>query len=232
MSLALSLLGGGVFVASLVFFAYTYLGPFGRILPATGSSAWPAVVWNTVIFSVFALHHSIFARTGLKARVMKILPPALERSFYVWISSTLFLIVCLVWQPVPGMIWQVAPPISTVLIVVQIAAGVLAVMSARRLDVFELAGIRQVLGRTRQSPRVFDDSGPYALVRHPIYLGWWAFVWLTPVMTGTRLVFAIVSCAYLVLAVPYEERDLRRTFGQSYERYCERVRWRLLPFVY
>jgi protein-S-isoprenylcysteine O-methyltransferase Ste14 len=227
----LSILGGGVFVASLVFFAYTYLGPFGRIPPA-GSSVWAAVIWDTTIFSVFALHHSIFARTGLKTRVAELLPPALERSSYVWIASTLFLIVCAVWQPVPGVIWQVSAPLSSVLVIVQIAAGVLAVMSARRLDVFELAGIRQVLGTKSPSPRGFDDSGPYALVRHPIYLGWWAFVWLTPVMTGTRLVFAIVSCAYLVLAVPFEERDLRRTFGQSYERYCERVRWRLLPFVY
>jgi len=57
-------------------------------------------------------------------------------------------------------------------------------------------------------------------------------VWLTPVMNGTGLVFALTSCIYLLLAVPYEERDLRQTFGIAYDRYAERVRWKFLPFVY
>jgi len=51
-------------------------------------------------------------------------------------------------------------------------------------------------------------------------------------VTMTRLVFAVVSCAYLFLAVPFEERDLRRLFGQEYADYARRVRWRILPFVF
>jgi protein-S-isoprenylcysteine O-methyltransferase Ste14 len=51
-------------------------------------------------------------------------------------------------------------------------------------------------------------------------------------MTGTRLVFAAVSTAYMVLAVPFEERDLRRAFGPAYAGYARRVRWRMLPFIY
>ena len=37
---------------------------------------------------------------------------------------------------------------------------------------------------------------------------------------------------YLVVAIPWEERSLERSFGDEYERYKARVRWRMIPFIY
>ena len=108
----------------------------------------------------------------------------------------------------------------------------ISVGSARRLDVLDLAGVNQGFDRSTTRPAGLVSDGVYGLVRHPIYLGWLLIVWLTPVMTGTRLVFAAVSTAYLVAAVPFEERGLRRLFGAEYDAYERRVRWRMLPFVY
>jgi protein-S-isoprenylcysteine O-methyltransferase Ste14 len=51
-------------------------------------------------------------------------------------------------------------------------------------------------------------------------------------MTMTRLTFAAISCAYLLIAIPLEERTLRRTSGDAYREYQDRVRWRLLPGFY
>ena len=51
-------------------------------------------------------------------------------------------------------------------------------------------------------------------------------------MTGDRLVFAAISSAYLLVAIPWEERSLEAAFGEAYRRYKIRVRWRVLPFVY
>jgi hypothetical protein len=64
-----------------------------------------------------------------------------------------------------------------------------------------------------------DEHGPYGLVRHPIYLGWIFMVWPAPVMNGTRLAFAAISTVYLIVAIPFEERDLGRTFGPAYRHY-------------
>ena len=75
-------------------------------------------------------------------------------------------------------------------------------------------------------------SGPYAWVRHPIYVGWFLMVFATPMMTATRLVFAIVSSAYLIIAIPFEERSLRHSFGEDYARYTLAVKWRMIPFIY
>ena len=54
----------------------------------------------------------------------------------------------------------------------------------------------------------------------------------TPLMTGTRLSFAVISTAYLMLAIPFEERSLIEVFGDEYQALpAERVRWRMLPGI-
>jgi protein-S-isoprenylcysteine O-methyltransferase Ste14 len=78
----------------------------------------------------------------------------------------------------------------------------------------------------------FKTAGPYGWVRHPIYAGWFLFVWGASTMTMTRLTFAIVSCLYLLIAIPIEERTMRSQAGDAYGRYMARVRWRILPGVY
>jgi methanethiol S-methyltransferase len=106
----------------------------------------------------------------------------------------------------------------------------LTLRSAGVIDPLELAGIRQVLGPVR--PPSFKVFGPYHLVRHPIYFGWALMTFGAPLMTGTRLSFAVISTAYLVIAIPFEERSLIDVFGDEYRAYQTRVRWRMVPGVY
>ena len=66
-------------------------------------------------------------------------------------------------------------------------------------------------------------------MRHPIYLGWVLMVFATPEMTTSRLLFAVISTAYLIAAIPLEEASLVDTFGEKYRAYQRQMRWRLLP---
>jgi protein-S-isoprenylcysteine O-methyltransferase Ste14 len=224
--------GGVLFVGSLAYFGVSLVWRFAETGGpwSTAAAARPITI-DILLFSAFAVHHSVFARLGLKAWVADRWP-GLERSIYVWISSGLFLLVCRLWQPVSGVLWAAGPPASVILGTGQLAAGVFVLAAARRLDVLDLAGLRDAFATTTGPRRRIDSRGPYRLVRHPIYLGWCLLVWLPPTMNGTRLVFAMVSCLYLVLAVPLEERDLRRAFGDEYARYEAKVRWRVIPGVY
>ena len=222
--------GGLLFAASLAYFGWQYVRGFDTP-PPPGASAAGAVAIDLALFSLFALHHSLFARTGLKAAVTRKIP-ALERSAYVWIASLLFIAVCAWWQPVPGVAWHASGVLAAVLAGVQVAGGIFTLVAARHLDVLELAGVRQALHLTSGRASGLDDYGPYGLVRHPIYFAWLLLVWPAPLMNGTRLVFAAVSTIYLVVAIPYEERDLRRHFGTAYDEYSRKVPWRLLPRIY
>ena len=57
---------------------------------------------NVVLFSVFALHHSVFARERIRRALTQALPAPLERSFYVWVASLLFIAVCAALAAAPG----------------------------------------------------------------------------------------------------------------------------------
>lgn len=183
---------------------------------------------DVALFTVFALHHSIMARTGAKAWITRIAPAGLERSIYVWIASALFLAVCWLWRPLPGIIWQTRGP-GLFLYVLQLFGVVLTIAAARIVGVWELAGVKQP---DHSKAIEFKAEGPFALVRHPIYLGWIVMVFATPVMTTTRLLFAVISTAYLIVAIPFEERSLVEAFPDKYAAYQRLMRWRLIPLIW
>jgi protein-S-isoprenylcysteine O-methyltransferase Ste14 len=226
-----ALAGGLLFAGSLLFFAFRFGWRFADDGPWSLAAGWRPSLVDLLLFSLFGLHHSLFARTPLKAWVSRVWPPELERSIYVWIASLVFLGVCAAWQPVPGTLWRLTGFPALLGRGVQLGGVILTLLAARHLDAMALAGIRQARHEASSAPAL-DETGPYALVRHPIYLGWFLMVWGAPEMTGTRLVFAAASCVYLLLAIIFEERDLHRTFGTAYQRYARRVRWKVLPGVH
>ena len=226
-------LGGLLFVVSLAVLLYSYFVTFGR--PAASARQWPAVTANFVLFSIFALHHSLFARTGAKAVIARNISPAIERSVYVWVASGLFIGVCMLWQPVSGSLYQVEWPVAIVGYAIQIIGVTITARGSSAIDVLDLAGIRRAVHGVhgRVSPTLpLQTTGVYGFVRHPLYFAWLLFVFGTPHMTFTRLEFAVLSSAYLALAIPLEERALINTFGDEYRAYRRKVKWRMLPGVY
>lgn len=221
-----------LFAASLLYFLYAYLVVFGR--PAHGGAVLAPALLDVMLFSAFALHHSVFARTGIKAAVRAVIPPALERATYTLVASVLFVVVCRWWVPVPGSLYQLPGAWRWLMWAVFMAGMVITLLSARRLDSLELAGVRQVLspGRAGTRPVTLLTTGLYGLVRHPIYFGWILLVFGVADMTMTRFVFAAVSTVYLAAAIPFEERGLIETFGADYASYQQRVRWRMFPGLY
>jgi protein-S-isoprenylcysteine O-methyltransferase Ste14 len=219
--------GALLFVLSLLSFAVVYSWRLRTPAPQSDDAMRDAIA-NVVLFSVFALHHSIMARTGAKARITRQLPPGLERSVYVWVASALFLAVCWLWQPLPGVIWKTRGP-GLALYVAQAFGVALTLAAARIVGVWELAGVKQP-DLTR--PIEFKADGPFAIVRHPIYLGWVLMVFATPVMTTSRLLFAVTSTLYLIAAIPFEERSLLEAFPEKYGAYQKQMRWRLIPLIW
>jgi protein-S-isoprenylcysteine O-methyltransferase Ste14 len=75
-------------------------------------------------------------------------------------------------------------------------------------------------------------AGPYALVRHPIYLGYLishvAFIAAYP--TPWNIAMLLTADAALILRALCEERVLAG--DRTYQVYCTRVAWHLLPGVF
>jgi methanethiol S-methyltransferase len=220
-------LGGALFVTSLALTAWWYFIQLGYPAPFTD---WRAPATDALLVTIFAGHHSVFARERVK-RAMTLVPPALLRSWYVWIASALLILVVVLWRPVGGVLYEVTGPRRFVHAALQVFGIWVIVQAVSGLDPLELAGIRQA---SHASPRnePLQITGPYRWVRHPLYLGWMLTLFGAAQMTGDRLAFAAFTSLYLVVAIRWEERSLRQSFGPEYDRYAERVRWRVLPFLY
>lgn len=219
--------GGALFVGALAWLAYALIITWGVARPFVQDAAPQAIVINTALFTLFAAHHSVFARTPVKSAMARLVPERLVRSVYVWIASLLLILAIAAWQPIGGLLWSSPTWLMVVLVLVQIAGVLLIGRAVRAISALELAGIRPP-----SSNEGLETRGPYRLVRHPIYLGTLLVLFAPPTMTGDRLLFAVLATVYLVIAVRWEERSLAEALGEPYRRYQQQVRWRMVPFLY
>src|SRR5262245_26793232 len=98
--------GGALFVGSLTACAYSYLWRWSAVSGDVG--LWRAGAADAALFSVFAAHHSLFARDGAKRVIARTVSERLIRSFYVWTASLLLLSVLILWRPLAGDLYDVA----------------------------------------------------------------------------------------------------------------------------
>jgi protein-S-isoprenylcysteine O-methyltransferase Ste14 len=75
-------------------------------------------------------------------------------------------------------------------------------------------------------------GGPYRIVRHPIYLGYFVthVGFLLANWSPRNLALYIVTYFFQISRILAEERILRE--DESYRSYCQRVRYRLIPFIF
>ncbi|RDV08592.1 isoprenylcysteine carboxylmethyltransferase family protein [Arthrobacter sp. RT-1] len=76
-----------------------------------------------------------------------------------------------------------------------------------------------------ERPEDLVVTGPYAMTRHPMYVGWWLIQLGAGVLAGSSWVLVLLPAEVLVehRFVVGEEAALAELFPQSYPGYAERV---------
>jgi methanethiol S-methyltransferase len=223
--------GGVCYVVFFLTFLYA-IGFVGNLvvpksLDSAATDPWTtALAIDLALLSLFALQHSIMARPGFKRLLTKVVDPSLERSTYVLASSLALILLFWQWRPLGGIVWDVQHPIGRALLFTSFAFGwTLVLVSTFVINHFDLFGLRQTwraFTGQPQAPVGFSVPLLYRVVRHPLYVGWFFAFWSTPTMTVTHLLFAVMTTAYILVAIQLEERDLLAAHPE-YAAYRQRV---------
>ena len=192
-----------------------------------------AIVVNLLLVGIFAIQHSIMARQAFKQWWAKIFPEACQRSTYVLLSSLILLLLFWQWRPIPTPVWRIDGIAAWLLISAYWLGWLIALASTFMIDHFDLSGLRQAFSALRRAEapgQSFKTPLLYKIVRHPLMLGLLLAFWGTPEMTAGHLLFAIMTTAYILVGLQFEERDLIAQFGATYQQYRQRVPM-LLPRI-
>jgi protein-S-isoprenylcysteine O-methyltransferase Ste14 len=182
---------------------------------------------NAAVLGLFAVQHSVMARPAFKRWWTRFVPPPIERSTYVLFASLALIVMFALWRPLPQTIWDIPPGPAAIAVTTLFWAGWAIVLTSTFLiNHFELFGLKQVWDRfRRQTPAAPHFVTPlfYKLVRHPLYLGFILAFWAAPHMTLGRLIFAVGTLGYILIAIQLEEHDMVEEFGDRYRAYRDQV---------
>jgi len=224
----------GVVVYILFFGTFCYLIGWAAdlLVPLTIDNGQVASLGETLgvnigILSLFAVQHTVMARQTFKDWWTRFIPQAVERSTFVLFTVAILLLMISEWRPLPDVVWQVENAVVVASLWTLYGLGwAVVLVSTFLIDHFDLFGLKQTIfyARGKQYPGPqFEERLFYRHVRHPLMLGFLIAFWSAPVMTQGRLLFAVVTTAYILIAIRIEERELVSIHGQDYQSYQSRV---------
>ncbi len=185
--------------------------------------------WDGFISIAFFVQHSVMIRRGFRSRFASILPSSYHGIIFTIASGIVLTGVVVTWQPTTIVLYEFHGASRLLFRAVFFLglAGCLwssyTLRSARSCDPFGLAAASEHLsgGQTRTPELVL--KGPYACVRHPVYLMVILLIWSCPEVTVDRLLFNVLWTLWIYIGASLEEADMEEDFGRSFREYRKRV---------
>ena len=193
---------------------------------ATFPPPWAALN-DAALLALFALQHSLMARSGFKAWQSRFVPRGLERGCYVMTSNVALALLLAFWRPVPITLYELEDGVLEDLVwSVFILGWMLLLAGLVAIGPLDLLGLNQARawfhGRPYAEPPL-KSSGLFARLRHPLYAALLICLWATPHMTAGHALFAAAFSLYIAVGMRLEERGLLRRFGKAYDDYRART---------
>ena len=123
--------------------------------------------------------------------------------------------------------WSSVPPYAVIAGDILVAVGFYVIFLVYKENSFTSATIE-----IAENQKVIS-TGPYALVRHPMYAGGLVYFLGTPLALGSYWGFLVIAATmpFVIWRLFNEERFLSKNLP-GYTDYCAKVRWRLIPGVF
>ena len=178
---------------------------------------------NISLLLLFALQHSVMARSFFKEGLLKNISKAGKSATYSVASSLCLVLIFSFWQPLEGSAWDIQNDVLFWAITLVFLLGWTIAFSATFIiDHFELFGLHQgyrVLKNLPEPEVKFQVNLFYKYVRHPIQAGTMVGLFATPQMSYTHLLFSIGMGIYIFIGLYFEGKSLVELFGNKYIEY-------------
>lgn len=197
-------------------------------LPAGSFLFWQAWIWLS-IFSGLTLFITVYflrKDPSLLSRRMKVK----ENESQPWIIRFLSILSMLAYL-IPGLDfrfhWSVVPVWIVFVADVMVFLGYVLIFT-----VFRENSYASTIIQVEKEQRVIV-TGPYAVVRHPMYTGLLVMLLLTPLALGSyyALIFALLSVPPILFRIGKEEKMLSQELP-GYVDYLNKTRYRLVPLLW
>ena len=87
--------------------------------------------------------------------------------------------------------------------------------------------------RSIKSNHTVVDTGPYSIIRHPGYVANFIMFLGNAFFTGHIISYLSVAVpCILMYNTPKEDEFMRGHFGEEWDKYTEKVKYRVLPYVW
>ncbi|HEU4473079.1 MAG TPA: NnrU family protein [Flavisolibacter sp.] len=186
-------------------------------------------IFLAVLWTLYCVLHSVLAGSRLKKNLKNNLGERYKYYRPAYILFAFASLIAIVWYQLglggrrlfePG--WFAYAGLAIM------ASGLLLMLVCIRKYFMSLSGLRSLMNERHGSELMI--SGIHKYVRHPLYLGTFAFLWglFLALPELSLLISNTIITAYTLLGIRFEEKKLEEEFGESYRRYREQVP-KLLP---
>lgn len=220
--------------------AFTWL-VFGVVITAlplflaAGTIAWPAgwiyliLLYGWLLIGILLL---LKYNPGLLAERINISPPnqkAWDKVFVLLLNVFFFAWVILMPLDAVRFHWSWMP------LWLQVVGGMALVVSfvLMSLTFRENSYLSPMVRVQEERGQTVISTGPYHLVRHPMYAGGLFMFLGTPLLLGSwyGLLLVVLFLPALFVRTVLEERTLRQELS-GYEDYMKQVKYRLVPYIW
>jgi protein-S-isoprenylcysteine O-methyltransferase Ste14 len=206
----------------------TFIGIF-LFLPAGSFRYWEAWIYSLALFIPMTITVAYLVKNdpALLERRMRFKEKVEKQESIVRLTRLPFILGFLI----PGLDyrynWSDVSPVLVIIANILVFLGYLWIFF-----VFRENSYTSRIVEVEQGQKVIT-TGPYSIVRHPMYSGMIIMFLFTPLALGSwwALVVFIFLPLVLVLRIQNEEHVLLNNLP-GYQEYCQKMRYRLFPFVW
>ncbi|MCP5273946.1 MAG: isoprenylcysteine carboxylmethyltransferase family protein [Burkholderiales bacterium] len=206
---------------------------------------WPAGTWQWweawilialwTVYGVVMTHYLLRHDPALLAERLKLVPIHKDQKYWDKLLMSVFFIAGIGLYLIPGFDviryeWSEPLPewMSILALFIHLPCFLLLGWVMR-----ENTYLSQVVKIDKDRDHKVVTTGPYALVRHPMYTVVIVLLFAVPVALGSRfaLILSVFLTLLLIIRTHFEDRTLHEELG-GYPEYAKQTRYRLIPGIW